>query len=42
MSFEEFKKINVKFHSDNDPITNKEIDLNFDKTIFEETDLPLF
>jgi len=42
MSLKEFNNIKVKFHSDEDPVTKKNIDLVFGSSAFEETSMPLF
>ncbi len=42
MSLEEFEKLTVTFHADENPMTQKAIDLSFSRNSFVETDLPLF
>jgi hypothetical protein len=42
MSIQKFKKLKVSFHSDEDTLTKKPIDLLYEHTAFFESKLPLF
>lgn len=42
MTLEEFENLKVTFHADDNPMTQKALNLEFTKNAFVETDLPLF